>query len=364
MSDPSAVTAIVDRTGDPATVAWAHEGVGNVAALPDPHLAIAAATALGNVKALQSVTAPKDLKKAAAAGLHKLRSRGVTIVEPVAPRAFTLGKQEDFLPARAFLSLPDMDGDMELMLTVSDAEGNCALGVILGAGEVKETRHAHMGRGELRDVWKQAESRKDLAELPFVAGLHYADAALANANKHDWKHFLEHVSIATLASARVLDPLLRAPAGIDEGEDPSSRWLAPVRALHEPTLLAGIDQVQALVGEHGMAGGDDAALDAKLEAIYTSTADTALDLGNRAALVNAAELASVALTFHRRPRAAAIVRAQGEAAAAGAPGSSIEGVAMTTRLVLLSRAQNALQERMMRIDQQIARSDGGQPAGG
>ena len=71
-----ALAAILDRSGDPATVAWAHEGKGALAALPDPQLAIAAAGALGNVAALQSVNAPKDLRKAASAALHKLKSRG------------------------------------------------------------------------------------------------------------------------------------------------------------------------------------------------------------------------------------------------------------------------------------------------
>src|SRR5687768_5615412 len=100
--------SILDRTGDAATVAWAHEGTGDLAKLPDPHLAIAAAAALGNAKALQSVTTgPKELRKAASAALHRLRSRGVKVETRVESRTAGLGRESVDIPSRAFLSLPD-----------------------------------------------------------------------------------------------------------------------------------------------------------------------------------------------------------------------------------------------------------------
>ncbi|MES2640037.1 MAG: hypothetical protein V4850_11160 [Myxococcota bacterium] len=347
MSDPAAVAAIVSRTADPATVAWAHEGKGDLAALPDPHLAIAAAGALGNTRALQSVTAPKELKKAAAAALHKLKSRGVKIEESPAPRAFVLGKTEESLPSRAFLSLPDMQGDMELLITTSDAGGNCALGIILGAGRAKETQHGHLGRGELRDVWKKATSRGDLVEVPYLVGLHYAERFLAGGeHKHDWTHFLEHVPAATLQAARAADPLASAPTPVDEGEDPNPRWLSPLGVLDNAALNHGINQMPVVVS----AAEDDAGRDAALEALYTETADNALDAGDRAALARSADLTAVALTFHGRPRGAAIVRAQGEAALAGEPGSAIEGVAMGVRLLLVTQAQQRIQDRVAEIN--------------
>ncbi len=347
MPDPAALKNVVERTADPATVAWAHEGKGDLASLPDPHLAIAAAAALGNARALQSVTAPKELKKAAAAALHKLKSRGVKIEEAAPPRAFVLGKTEEALPSRAFISLPDMEGDMELLITTSDAGGNCALGIILGAGRAKQTQHGHLARGELREVWKQATSRGDLVEIPYVAGLHYAERFLAGGeHKHDWTHFLEHVPAATLQSARILDPLASAPPAVDEGEDPNPRWLAPLGVLDNAALTQGIQKMPAVL----TAAEDDAARDAALEALYTETADRALDDGDRAALARAAELTAVALTFHGRPRGAALVRAQGEAALAGAPGSKLEGVAMGVRLLLVTQAQQHIQDRVAEIN--------------
>ncbi|MDP2312071.1 MAG: hypothetical protein Q8P41_04140 [Pseudomonadota bacterium] len=346
MPDPTALAAVVERRADPATVAWAHEGQGNLAALPDPQLAIAAAAALGNTRALQSVTAPKELRKAAAAALHKLKSKGVKVEDAPAPRAFNLGKADEALPSRAFLSLPDMEGDMELLMTTSDEGGNCALGIILGAGRAKETRHAHLGRGELRDIWRQATSRGDLVEIPYITGLHYAERFMAGGDhKHDWTHFLEHVPAALLQTARALDPLANVPPAVDEGEDPNPRWLAPLGVLDNAALNHGIEAMSAVVN----AAEDDASRDAGLEALYTETATNALDAGDRNALARAADLTAVALTFHGRPRGAALVRAQGEAALAGAPGSAIEGVAMGVRLLLVSQAQQRIQDRVQQI---------------
>ncbi len=348
MPDP-AVTAIVERTADAASVAWAHEGVGNVAALPDPLAAIAAAAALGNTAALQSVNAPKDLRKAASAALHKLKSKGVKIEEVAAPRAFTLAKESFDLPSRAFLSVPDIDGDIELTLTTSDATGNCALGMLVSAGTLKEMRHAHLGRGDLRDLWKQAEGRTDLVEIPFTTGLHYAERfSTAGEHKHDWHHFLEHVPPATLQSARVLDPLAKAPAPEEEGGP--TPWIAPPGVLDHDALESGIQRLVD-IGRADFA--DDAARDAAHEALYREVADAALADGDRAALARAAELAAAAFAFHRRAASATSIRAQGEAAVAGAPGSSIEGVLMATRLVLISHAQARIQERVREIDAQL-----------
>jgi hypothetical protein len=345
MSDSAAVTAIVDRTADAASVAWAHEGAGNLAALPDPHAAIAAAAALGNTRALQSVVAPKELKKAAAAALHKLKSRGVKIDEAPAPRAFVLGKAEESLPSRAFLSLPDMEGDSELLLTTSDGGGNCALGIILGAGRAKETRHAHLARHDLRNVWKEATGRSDLVEIPYNVGLHYAEKYLAGGDhKHDWTHFLEHVPAALLQAAKALDPMAAAPAPIDEGEDADARWLAPLGVLDNAALNQGIERFPFAVE-----GNDEEARDAALEIVYRETADGALEDGDRAALARSAELAAVAMIFHGRPRGAAIIRAQGEAALAGAPGSEISGVADIVRVLLVSQAQQRIRDRVQEI---------------
>lgn len=350
MADPT-VTSIVDKSGDPASVAWAHDGVGDIAKLPNPLAAIAAAAQLGNARALQSVQAPKDLRKAASAALHKLKSKGLKIEAIAAPRSFTLGKEDLDLPSRAFFGIPDLDGDMELLLTTSDATGNCALGVVFSAGQPKEMRHAHVGRGELRDIWKQAEGRKDLAEVPFTTGLHYVERFAAGAPdyKHDWHHFLEHVPQATLQAARTLDPLAKAPAPL--GDEGGIAWVAPSGVFDHAALTEGMDRLVALTrAEHV----DDDVRNAALEALFAEVADRALAHGDRAALVRAAELAAVAFTLHGRPNAAASIRAQAESAAAGAAGSTLESVHTAVRLLLLANTQRYLGDRIDEVNRQLA----------
>jgi hypothetical protein len=346
MPDPT-VSSIVDRTGDPASVAWAHDGVGSVASLAHPLAAIEAAGILGNTKALLAVAAPKDLRKAAAAALHKLKSRGIRIEAVVPQASFVLGKESVDLPSRAFLSLPEPNGDMEVLLTTSDGTGSCALGVILGAGGLKEMRHAHLGRGELRDLWKQASGRNELVEIPFITGLHYADRFASSG--HDWKHFLEHISPATLQSARILDPLAGARTPIDEGDDADVNWLAPATVLGEGSVHAGISSV---VGFAQADLPDDARISA-MEALFTGVADAALADGDRPAMARASELAAASLTFHGRPRAAAIIRADGEAALAGVPGSEIPSVLRIVKVLLMSEGQRLIGERIGEIEKQL-----------
>lgn len=337
-----ALASILDRSGHADTVAWAHEGRGNLAALPDPMLAIAAAAELGNTAALQSVTAPKDLRKAASAALHKLRSRGVKIEAAVAPRAFTLGRAEVAVPSRAFLSLPDLEGDLELLLTCTDGEGTCVLGVIIaGDGTVREARHAHMGRGELRDLWKQAEGRADLQELTFTAGLHFADLWLGG-HDHNYKHFLEHVPGHVLAVARALEPLTTARAPIDEEDTGLDAWLAPASLLDEAAIASGTARTSdTLASPEG--AGSDAVSDA-IEAIVRETASAAVTDANREKLVQAAELAAIAYRFHGRVRAAERLMQAASALQGGAVGADIAPVVNTTRLALLSAAAQAFQQ--------------------
>lgn len=225
------LASILDRSGDAATVAWAHDGQGALATLADPELAILAAERLGNVSALQSVTAPKDLRKSAAAALHRLRSQGVKVEEKVAPAAFTLTAEKVDLPSRAFLSIPDRDGEVELLLTASDQEGSCVLATIVGGPTlVREARHAHLGRGELRTLWREVTDRGLHAELPFVAGLHFAERLLAPTGNHDWKHFLDHVPAGTLQSARILDPMAKVPEA-SASEPATPKWMVPASLL-------------------------------------------------------------------------------------------------------------------------------------
>ncbi len=151
MADPR-LASILDRSGDPATVAWAHDGEGALVSLADPELAIAAAGELGNITALQSVTEPKSLRKAAAAALHRLKSRGVRVEDKAPANTFTLAREALVITPRAFLSGPNPLGNCHMVLTATDAEGSCIVELIVGGSRV-QAEHGHASRKELRGFW-------------------------------------------------------------------------------------------------------------------------------------------------------------------------------------------------------------------
>ncbi|MEN9787688.1 MAG: hypothetical protein RLZZ299_2952 [Pseudomonadota bacterium] len=329
------VTAIVQRTADPASVAWAHEGAGALASLPDPLAAIEAAGLIGNLAALQAVAAPKDLRKAAALALHKARSRGVMVPVPEArPVVFSLGRETVDVPSRAFLSLPDMDGDVELLLTCTDGEGTCALGVILGGtGDLREARHAHLTRGQLRETWKTAERRSDLAELPFAAGLAMAMANPTLVRDHAWTHFLEHVATPVLADAKSMD-LAAAQATVParETDDGASAdgWLAPV-SLIEPKALEGAVQRYASAAADGEAP-------PSLDTVVDDVAAGLLDAPLRAKLADAARRAAATWRWHGRPAAAARL----EALAASTDTAPVGALKPFTQALAIALARTAM----------------------
>jgi hypothetical protein len=313
MADPRLVS-ILDRTGDPATVAFAHDGTGDVTALADPALGIAAAEALGNAGVLQAVTGPKPLRKAAALALHRMRSRGVRVDVPPVAKAFSLGTERVELPARAFVSLPDPEGEIELVLTVSDEEGNCALGLVVGGTDgVREARHGHLGRGELREMWRSLESDTSHAEVPFTTGLHFADRFLRDRHNHNWTHFLEHVSPATLQSARLLDPLRGAPPARTDVEP--TPWLLPTgmldNALHEHAgeLLADVAEDE-------------------LGRLRAALADAAVSDRNRSRLAEMASFFAAVFTLHGRAADAEAATRVADQLTAGEAGSAIGPVSV------------------------------------
>jgi hypothetical protein len=320
-ADPAALTALLDRSGDAATVAWVHEGRGNVAALSDPALAILAAERVGNIAALQGVQQPKDLRKAAAAALHRMRSRGVEVTEKVAPKSFTLGAESVDLRSRAFLSLPDRDGDIELLLTASDLEGHCVLATVFGGQDlVRDSQHAHLNRSGLRDLWAQVEGRGMHAELPFVAGLHYADRFVKGHDRHGFDHFLDHVPPGVLQSARILDPLARLPAPKFNEPDPP-RWLAPVGLLNLLEIEKHVgSMMQTMASELHL---DEEGRKRAIDDAFAEAADAALDEPARKRLDLYLELVVAGALHYGWPKTAATFEAHRKDVAEGAPGRKV-----------------------------------------
>ncbi len=330
MADPR-LAAILDQSGDAATVAWAHHGHGELARLADPELAIAAAEALGNTAALQSVSQPKALRKAAAAALHKLKSRGVKVADAVAPVAFTLPREvTDAVAPRAFLGAPGALGNSHLLLTSTDRESSCLMEIIFGGDKIQDS-HGHASRSELRKFWKQLEADESVTEVPFLAGLHLADALVRGKRLHGWDHFLSKLDPAVLAVARATDPLTLA---LPETGAPGARFMLPAWLVAPAVVDAVVKSLPEEVKPEDEGWIDQGCRDALLN-------------GGRARFALAADQA--ALTFRLLGRGAQADEAATLAARLRDEGDDLEAVPALRSAVLMA-AFGELQHRQEQHD--------------
>ncbi len=337
MPDPR-ITSIVDRSGHAETVAWAHEGHGNVASLPDPELAIAAALVLGNGVALASVTAPKPLRKLASAALHKLKSQGVKVAAAAPPRSFSLGAEEVNVPPRAFLSRPNTMGNIHLVLTATDRDGSCIMELIYGGSRLNDN-HGHASRGELRSFWRELENDRAMGEIPFVAGLHLGDVLVQGKHAHGWDHLLEKVDPGTLTSARLLDPLRHAPPAKDDDGDPGDwtlpAWLVPPKVVE--STLESMPQELAPEGE------------ALPEAWLEAGTDEALSAA-RHEFATACEQFALAFALLGRPRAAAEARSVRRRIEDGEAGRTLPQVRQSLLLAVYDEIRRRDEEQRADMD--------------
>lgn len=232
--DKTIVDALVSGAGVDEARHWLDSGDGDPgswhATLAGS--AIEAAIQLKLVDRLQSLErAPKELKKAARRGLHKLKSQGLTVTE-AAPAAFALTREAIVVPPVAFLGPPDIEGYSEFFLAFTDAEGTCALMGRFGGSEgLRSVSHGHISRKSLRSM--KQEMGQILVEVPFTEGLHHilpgvdTFAELRGGASHDWEHFATHVPEATFDQARQ-DPLPSADSAEVAGTSalPSDIWFA------------------------------------------------------------------------------------------------------------------------------------------
>ncbi len=332
MVDPRLV-AILDRSGDPAIVAWAHDGAGDVASLSDPELAVHAAGELGNVAALQAVAAPKNLRKAASAALHRIKSRGIKVADAPAPKAFTLAREAFDVPPRAFLSGPNAMGNCHLLMTATDREGSCIMEVIFGGDKVQD-HHGHAGRSELRKFWKQIEGDEVMAEIPFAAGLHLGDVALNGKPAHGWDHFLSKVAPGALAAARQMDP--RAHALSETGAE-AEAWVLPAWLL-PGTVVDGI--VAGLPDD--TSGENEGWLDVAIVA--------ALVGGGREAFAFAADRSALVFTLLGRGAAAASAQAAAARMRAGEDCSGLSPLRSAVLLAAFQELQHRQREKSADVD--------------
>ncbi len=340
------LSSILDRSGHAATVAWAHDGSGDLASLPDADLAVEAAVALGNVAALQAVVAPKHLRKLAAAALHKLKSRGVKVAEVAAPRAFSLGAEDVQVPPRAFLSTPNALGNMHLVLTATDREGSCIMELVYGGSKLQD-EHGHASRSELRQFWRELENDAGMTEIPFVTALHLGDALVQGKHAHGWDHLLEKVDSGTLTAARLLDPARQAPAPRGDDGDPSD-WSLPAW-LVDAKLVE--DLAENGFGAH-TAEDPDGWLNEGLDKALRSSRDE---------FAHACEHIALAFTLVGRPRAAAEAREVKRRIEAGESGRNFAQVRLAVLMACFDEIRRREAEHKADMDglmQMVGRQGG------
>ena len=333
------VTELLGGAGDAATLAWLHQGVGVLSALADVDLAVAAAVALKKPALLLAAQdhGDKASRKAAASGLHKLRSAGVDVPAPVVvARAFSLEKEEVEVLLRAYVGVPDDNGDLEVLLTAATAEGSAAMGLVLGGRTgVRDVKVSFINRSAIRDVWRSAE-RFRRAEVPFSAGLHYAEAF--GAEHPDWRHFVKLLPAELLESARTLDPLATRLPGQPDEPPTLTRWMPNPDLLEERALNRAMPLVMNAVGSEAHI--DDDARRAAMDAIMLDAADAALTDEARAALVKHLELVRAMLWLSGWDRHHAMF---GEILADVAGGAKGRGIASIEACVKLHLAQSVMQ---------------------
>lgn len=337
------VAAIVNRSGDPATVAWAHEGQGELAGLPNVEVAVSAAVALRNAAVLQAASerGPKVIRKAAAAGLHKLRSAGVAIpTAPIEARAFTLEKEQVDVMMRAYVGVPDDNGDLEVMLTLANEQGSGVVGVVLGGRTgCRDVQISFVNRSGVREVWKAAEKYRR-AEVPFVAALHYVDRYASH--HEDWRHFAKLLPDGLIASARLLDPVGRRLEGQPAEPVNLVRWMPNPDLLEDKPLSQALRPLIETVGSPLYP--DDASRRAAMDALMNEAADAALTDSARLGLVKYLELTREFLWLAGWDRHHAMFGEILAEVGSGAKGSEIGSVVACVRLHLAQSVMSALNE--------------------
>ena len=222
--------------------------MGELSTLGDVESAVAAAVTLKNAAALQVAAqcTDKRARKAAGAGLHRLRSAGVVIpvVAPV-PQAFSLGKEETDELLRASMSVPDENGDIEVILTIANEVGSAALGAALGGRSgLRDMKISWVPRSGVREVWRAAD-RNRAAEVPFVAALHFV--APFGPTHEEWGHFVKLLPVGLLQSAQFLDPLARRLAGQPAEPATVARWMPNPDLLDQAALVNALRPLREAV---------------------------------------------------------------------------------------------------------------------
>lgn len=248
----------------------------------------------------------KEVRKAAAAAIHRLKSMGQKVEETRSAQAWTLKAEEaPVLPPIAVISMPDQDGTFAFVAVVTGANETVAFGGMAGGvSGHRDVEHTHLSRSARREILADLRRDEAMTELPFHAALQVLERAFAlgGATPHEWDHLLVHLDEGTKTSARLL-PLFKEAV-----EAPHPDVLAQI-----VPLLDGPAPV-VLVPDQG------ALLEYAMELFSASTSPLEVSDSTRQARVDAAmDKAADAMVsgFRRRTWAVALETAAVVAAARG-----------------------------------------------
>jgi len=248
----------------------------------------------------------KEVRKAAAAAIHRLKSMGQKVEETRSAQAWTLKAEEaPVFPPVAVVSMPDQDGTFAFVAVVTGANETVAFGGMAGGvSGHRDVEHTHLSRSARREILADLRRDEAMTELPFHAALQVLERAFAlgGATPHEWDHLLVHLDEGTKTSARLL-PLFKEAL-----EAPHPDVLAQI-----VPLLDGPAPV-VLVPDQG------ALLEYAMELFSASTSPLEVNDSTRQARVDAAmDKAADAMVsgFRRRTWAVALETAAVVAAARG-----------------------------------------------
>lgn len=229
--DLSLVTSLVEqaRADGPApspAVAWLR-GEGALRELPrDTALAaIEAAVRLGLGDLLaraKSDAGDKEVRKAAGAGVHRLKAAGQSVSEPVAAAAWSLPAEDAVsLPPMARIGPPDHEGYFPFVAMATGATETVLFFGAAGAGQgAMEVEHTHVSRSGRRRVLEDAQRDENLVEVPFHAALYLLERAFEAGGNYPrgWDHLIENLDPGLVSTARLVDPLARLGSAVDEDQ--------------------------------------------------------------------------------------------------------------------------------------------------
>lgn len=359
--DLALVNSLVEgaRADGPAAnpaVAWLR-GEGALSALSkDTALAaVEAAVRLGLGDLLARAKADagdKEVRKAAGAGVHRLKAAGQAVAEPVAAQTWSIPVEEAVvLPPMARLGVPDMEGYFPFVAMATGASETVLFFGAAGAGQgALEVEHTHVSRSGRRRVLEDARRDENLIEVPFHAALHLLEKAFEAGGNYPrgWDHLLENLDAGLVSTARLVDPLARLGQEIDEDllaqvvpllEGPSAIFL-----LSDPAVFTGpMEELRAIL--HSPLAQSELDEAERVAGVFNAMADSLVEGKHREVVALSLEVLALVSLAKGWEDVAGPARHNALALREGRPGSRVPYVAMLVERILSDTVERLRQEK-------------------